>query len=218
MKKKYKILLVLAGLLGVFALLPSSFTDQLGNMFSSSGPADTVTDTTSTVNTIDANYKNKLRAHLLDSLKNKLTPERLIVFKEANKDSLFEEAKEYWAGKIASDTNLTKDTSDISDYVYSSEIDTTIEVKDSAGVVTDKFTIRSTVVSPTPIHPLTVHDLSMKHTRFDFEDEIKPVELSLLNNIKIGTVVGYGFGLQSKVFDTFVGVGAIYEFDLTDIF
>lgn len=217
MDKKWKILLILAGLLGIFALLPSGITDQLGNMFSS-GPTKTATDTRATVNKIDASYKNILRAQLLDSLKNKLTPERIIVFKHANKDSLFEEAKKYWMNKIAADKILAKDTSNLSDYVYTSEIDTTIEVKDSAGIVTDKFEISSTVASPIPIHPLTIHDLSMKHTRFDFKDELKTLDLSLLDNLKIGTAIGYGYGLRTKEFDTFVGVGVIYKIDLTAIF
>jgi hypothetical protein len=220
MDKKWKILLILAGLLGIFALLPSGVTDQLGNIFTTSGPAKTVTDTSATVNTIDANYKNILRTQLLDSLKNKLTPERIVVFKHANKDSLFEEAKKYWMNLIAADsTSISiKDTNAISNYVFTSEIDTVIEVKDSTGRVTDRIEINSTVGSPIPIHPLTIHDLSMKHTRFDFGEQLNETSFTLFDNIKIGTVIGYGYGMQSKTFDAFVGVGVIYKIDITQFF
>lgn len=239
-KNKWTIILIIAGLLGVFALLPSGVTNQLGNLFGGgSQKTEVVIDTTVIINDYKSKFKNQLKAHLIDSLESEIKPEVIVKWKEQNIDSLIKEAINYWADKTETDSTDQLDQSDkewllksendseelrklklkgLNKYLFTSIIDTTVTVKDSSNRVTDYVEISSTVISPIPIHQQTIHSISVRHERFEFHERLQAAEYTIFEDIKFAGTVAAGYGMINKNFDVFVGFGIVYQFDPMSFF
>lgn len=122
----------------------------------------------------------------------------------------------------ATETKLDamKDSSS-SGYVYVSEIDTNFVAKDSTGKVTDCMKVKSTFISPAPLPENSIHTVSVDHKSFNKETEttttitntnIVEKKKNFFDRFKIRPNVSAGYGITSRMFDVYAGIGITFEF------
>lgn len=201
LKGKWKYFLFIAAAAVVFFLLPKNFSDFLFNRGSNLIVQHTIIDTSEIINSYKLNLKQKLQKQLLDSLQNVIKPELITVYKFADKDSIYREAKKYY-------NNTKKDTSE-NPWYYVSAVDTLINIKDSTGRITDVIDITSKFISPYALSPYSLHRLALRHKRINYKE--RKVGGGLLGNFTISGQVGAGYGVIHKQFDIYTGIGISYK-------
>ncbi len=112
-------------------------------------------------------------------------------------------------------------------YNYISEIDSQFVVKDDSGAVMDLLNVKSTFISPEPLSSYSLHMLRLSHKSFRTQissittrtDTIIIKENSpIISGISIRPNVSYGYGLRTKQFDFYAGIGLTMEFDIWKLF
>jgi len=165
----------------------------------------TTTRITTTVNSFSIEQIGKIKRHLIDSL------------------SAFYKLRIKALTKVQTIKNSenTQDSSSFKNYVFLSEIDTNFVAKDSTGRVTDSTHVKSTFMSSIPLPENSIHFLSMTQKSFNKETEtittitntkIVEKKKSFFNRFKIVPNISAGYGITSRMFDVYAGVGVTFEF------
>lgn len=170
----------------------------------------TTTKITTSLNSFSAEQIGKIKRRLIDSLSLAYRQAGAVYMKkikEQEKDQEHEQDQE-------KDSAYDK-------FVYTSEIDTNFVAKDSAGNVTDSMHVKSTFISPTPLPENSIHLVSMDHKSFTKEKEttttitnskIVEKKRSFFDRFRIIPNVSAGYGITSRMFDVYAGVGITFEF------
>lgn len=188
------------------ALLTFFLTRECTSKYEVIGMASDTTKITKTkisvsTNLFSAEQVGKIKRRLIDSLS--LAYRQAI--KEQEKDQEQDQEKDSAYNK----------------FVYTSEIDTNFVAKDSAGNVTDSMHVKSTFISPTPLPENSLHLVSMDHKSFNKETETNTTitntntvekKRSFYDRFRIIPNVSAGYGITSRMFDVYAGVGITFEF------
>ncbi len=197
----------------VTALLTFFITREFTSEYEIVGTTSDTTKTTTTKittsnNSFSAEQIGKIKRHLIDSL-------------SAEYKTMLKKNKPTEKPSISLPPIETTKDSAASGYVYVSEIDTNFVAKDSAGEVTDSMHVKSTFISPAPLPENSIHTVSMDHKSFNKEKEstttitntnIVEKKKSFFDRFKIRPNVSAGYGITSRMFDVYAGIGITFEF------
>lgn len=160
------------------------------------------------------------------TVKNTFSIEQVAAIKKVLTDSL---VKVY--GSIIHNLKLNKSqlnyTSSDSGYSFISEIDSQFVVKDDSGSVTDLLDVKSTFISSVPLPENSVHLVKLNHTSFRKETKTLSYtsdtvyvnqDKSFWERFVISPNISAGYGLITKKFDVYTGIGLSFEFNASEIF
>lgn len=160
------------------------------------------------------------------TVKNTFSIEQVAAIKRVLTDSL---VKVY--GSIIHNLKLNQSqlnhASGDSGYSYISEVDSQFVVKDDSGSVTDLLEVKSTFISSIPLPENSVHLVKLNHT--SFRKETKTLshtsdtvyvnqDKSFWDRFVISPNISAGYGLITKKFDVYTGIGLSFEFNASEIF
>ncbi|RJR06639.1 hypothetical protein C4588_07505 [Candidatus Parcubacteria bacterium] len=198
----------------ILAIVTAVAAFYLGSQNASSGVSSSLSDSTVTVDTnkIKAQHelllKQKFTLQIADSIKKKF-PQIVVtnyVKENINLDSLkmalWEEAEVFYKTNSSS--------IEVNNNIYTAEADSQFTLTDSNGVERGNVSIQSIFASRLPIDPESKLLLSIKHSLMSYDTTIK--ESSILTHFKPVVFTAYGYGLTSKQWDWFTGVGVGIEF------
>lgn len=182
---KIKIIIVIIAALVLFSVVPKEFYSFLFQI--SKETEDKVS--------FDLHAeKVKLKKILIDSLDGEYAVQIKNSYRNINRDSL----AAFILDSLKQDSLV---------FAYKSEIDTVFVRYDSIYRITDTIRVNAQFISPIPINPFTYHFANIQTNRIRDAPKIDTEALSL------GANASAGYGLFTKKFDVYVGVGLSYKFN-----